>query len=195
MAHLVADRLREDGLDTTVPVTSGSKGMQLYAPLPGTQSVMEIRQYARDVAYEIAAANPGLVVAVMKKDLRGGKVLIDWSQNHPAKTTITPYSLRGRDAAARRGAALVGRDRPRPDSSWAPDEVAARLRRARRPVRLRRSDGGTRSPLAAWSAAGKSPRTTEQKDPHGTAEVHRPVPHPRSRAPRSPPSSRSVWTP
>ena len=58
---------------------------------------MEIRQYARDVAYEIAAAHPGLVVAIMKKDLRGGKVLIDWSQNHPAKTTITPYSLRGRD--------------------------------------------------------------------------------------------------
>jgi bifunctional non-homologous end joining protein LigD len=97
VAHLVADRLRADGLDVIVPVTSGSKGMQLYAPLPGKQSVMEVRQYAHDLAYEIAAENSKLVVAIMKKDLRGGKVLIDWSQNHPAKTTITPYSLRGRE--------------------------------------------------------------------------------------------------
>jgi len=97
VAHLVADRLRADGLDRAVPVTSGSKGMQLYAPLPGTRTVLEVRQYARDVAFELAAAHPSLVVAVMRKELRGGKVLIDWSQNHPAKTTITPYSLRGRE--------------------------------------------------------------------------------------------------
>ena len=126
VAHLVADRLREDGLDTTVPVTSGSKGMQLYAPLPGNQTVMEIRQYARDVAYEIAASHPGQVVAIMKKDLRGGKVLIDWSQNHPAKTTITPYSLRGRDVphvAAPRWWDEVGPGL----QQLTPDEVAARL--------------------------------------------------------------------
>ncbi|WP_028046398.1 non-homologous end-joining DNA ligase [Cellulomonas sp. URHE0023] len=97
VAHLVAERLRADGHDAIVPVTSGSKGMQLYAPLPGTQTVMEVRQYAHDLAYDIAAENSKLVVAIMKKDLRGGKVLIDWSQNHPAKTTITPYSLRGRE--------------------------------------------------------------------------------------------------
>jgi bifunctional non-homologous end joining protein LigD len=96
VAHLVADRLRADGLEHSVPVTSGSKGMQLYAPLPRRRTVLEVRQYARDVAFELAAAHPTLVVAVMRKELRGGKVLIDWSQNHPAKTTITPYSLRGR---------------------------------------------------------------------------------------------------
>ncbi|MDM7831143.1 non-homologous end-joining DNA ligase [Cellulomonas edaphi] len=97
VAHLVADRLRADGLTTIVPVTSGSKGMQLYADLPGTEAVMGVRQYARDIAHELAAAHPKLLVAVMRKDVRGGKVLLDWSQNHPAKTTITPYSLRGRD--------------------------------------------------------------------------------------------------
>jgi bifunctional non-homologous end joining protein LigD len=97
VAHLVADRLRADGLTQIVPVTSGSKGMQLYAVLPGTEAVMGVRQYARDVAYELAAAHPKLVVAVMRKEIRGGKVLLDWSQNHPAKTTITPYSLRGRE--------------------------------------------------------------------------------------------------
>ena len=94
VARLVADRLRADGLETT-PVTSGSKGLQLYAALDGRRTALQVRQYARDLAHELAAANPGLIVAVMRTDLRGGKVLLDWSQNHPAKTTITPYSLRG----------------------------------------------------------------------------------------------------
>ena len=97
VAHLVAQRLAKDGLTTTVPVTSGSKGMQLYAPLPRRRPAAQVRQYARDLAHELAREHPQLVVAVMRKDLRGGKVLLDWSQNHPAKTTITPYSLRGRE--------------------------------------------------------------------------------------------------
>jgi bifunctional non-homologous end joining protein LigD len=33
----------------------------------------------------------------MTKALRGGKVFLDWSQNTAAKTTISPYSLRGRE--------------------------------------------------------------------------------------------------
>jgi len=126
VAHLVADRLREDGLPESVPVTSGSKGMQLYAKLPGTKTVMEVRQYARDLAYAVAAAHPKLVVAVMKKDVRGGKVLIDWSQNHPAKTTITPYSLRGRELP--RVAAPRWWDEVGPGlQHLGPDEVADRL--------------------------------------------------------------------
>jgi bifunctional non-homologous end joining protein LigD len=99
VARLVADRLREDGL-TTVPVTSGSKGLQLYARLPGTSTAMDVRAYARALAYELADRHPDLLVALQRKDLREGKVLLDWSQNHPAKTTITPYSLRGRERPA-----------------------------------------------------------------------------------------------
>ena len=100
VAHLVAGRLAQDGLTHTQPVTSGSKGMQLYAPLPGRRTATEVREYARTVAHELAAEHPRLVVAIMKKTLRPGKVLLDWSQNHPAKTTITPYSLRGREHPA-----------------------------------------------------------------------------------------------
>lgn len=126
VAHLVADRLREDGLERTVPVTSGSKGLQLYAPLDGRRTAMEVRQYARDLAYELAAAHPDLVVAVQRKDARGGRVLVDWSQNHPAKTTITPYSLRGRERPA--VAAPRSWDEIGPDlSQLSPAEVLARL--------------------------------------------------------------------
>lgn len=99
VARLVAARLAEDGLEQTVPVTSGSKGMQLYAPLDGKRSAVEVREYARVVAHELAAHDDG-VLATMKRALRPGKVLLDWSQNHPAKTTVTPYSLRGRTLPA-----------------------------------------------------------------------------------------------
>lgn len=128
VAHLVADRLREDGLTTTVPVTSGSKGMQLYAPLPGRRTAMEVRQYARDLAHELAGRHPDLLVASMRKTLRGGKVLLDWSQNHPAKTTITPYSLRGRERPA--VAAPRWWDEVGPGlTQLPPDEVLRRLER------------------------------------------------------------------
>lgn len=96
VAHLVADRLAQDDLTTTFPVTSGSKGMQLYAPLPRERSAVEVREYARTIASELAAEHPDLVLANMKRALRPGKVLLDWSQNHPAKTTVTPYSMRAK---------------------------------------------------------------------------------------------------
>ena len=97
VARVVADRLAQDGLGTTYPVTSGSKGLQLYAPLDGRRTATQVRQYAKDLAGELAAAHPATLLANMKRDLRPGKVLLDWSQNHVAKTTVTPYSLRGRE--------------------------------------------------------------------------------------------------
>lgn len=125
VAHLVRERLRVDGLEC-VPVTSGSKGMQLYAPLPGRQDVLQVREYARTLAHELAAAHPDVVVAIMRKELRGGKVLLDWSQNHPAKTTITPYSLRGRTRPA--VAAPRRWDEIGPGlTQLGPDEVVRRL--------------------------------------------------------------------
>lgn len=91
----IRERLSADGL-TAVPVTSGSKGMQLYVALAGTQDADNVIDYAKRLADSLAADLPDLVVAKMTKTLRPGKVLLDWSQNNPAKTTICPYSLRGR---------------------------------------------------------------------------------------------------
>ena len=125
VARLVADRLAEDGLTRTFPVTSGSKGMQLYAPLDGTLTAMQVHGYARAVAEELAARDAG-IVATMRRALRPGKVLIDWSQNHPAKTTITPYSLRGRERPA--VAAPRSWDEVGPGmTQLAPEEVVRRL--------------------------------------------------------------------
>ena len=96
VARLVAQRLRDDGLEP-VPVTSGSKGLQLYAPLDGRADVMTVHAYGRDLARSLAADHPQLILATSGRTDREGRVFIDWSQNHPAKTTITPYSLRARE--------------------------------------------------------------------------------------------------
>jgi bifunctional non-homologous end joining protein LigD len=98
VALLVRERLAEDGLEP-LPVTSGSKGMQLYAPVSGRQDSDTLRAYARRLAEALARERPDLVVSNMSKALRPRKVLLDWSQNHGKKTTISPYSLRGRPRA------------------------------------------------------------------------------------------------
>lgn len=95
VAHLVAERLADDGLEC-MPVTSGGKGLQLYAPLAAKDDAEAVRAYAEQLARGLARDHRRHITATMTKSLRTGKVLIDWSQNHAAKTTITPYSLRGR---------------------------------------------------------------------------------------------------
>ena len=96
VACLVRERLAAAGMET-YPVTSGSKGLQLYAPISGKQDADVVRNYAHEMAKELEAAHPRQVVSRMAKAVRGGKVFLDWSQNDDAKTTITPYSLRGLD--------------------------------------------------------------------------------------------------
>ncbi|WP_278234848.1 ATP-dependent DNA ligase [Isoptericola sp. AK164] len=86
------------GLDL-LPVTSGSKGLHLYAPLTGPHGTLtsdDVSAVAKELAQHLATEHPGHVVAEMKRSLRTGKVFVDWSQNNGSKTTITPYSLRGR---------------------------------------------------------------------------------------------------
>lgn len=87
--------LRDIGLEP-YPVTSGSKGIHLYAALDGSHDAAAISEVAHELARALEADHPDLVVSDMKKALRQGKVLVDWSQNNPNKTTVAPYSLRGR---------------------------------------------------------------------------------------------------
>jgi bifunctional non-homologous end joining protein LigD len=96
VALLVRERLAADDLDC-IAVTSGSKGIHLYADLDDNRDSDEVRDYAKGIAEELEKAHPKLVVSQMTKARRGGKVFLDWSQNSGSKTTIAPYSLRGRD--------------------------------------------------------------------------------------------------
>jgi bifunctional non-homologous end joining protein LigD len=95
VARAVRDLIADIGL-TTFPLTSGSKGLHLYSPLDKPVSSRGASVLAKRVAQQLETSMPKLVTSTMTKSLRAGKVFVDWSQNNGSKTTIAPYSLRGR---------------------------------------------------------------------------------------------------
>ena len=95
VALLVREVLAQDGIEA-LPKTSGSKGLQLYARATAWTSSEQTSAYAKGLAQRLEAAHPHLVVHRMAKALRPGRVLVDWSQNSAAKTTVSVYSLRAR---------------------------------------------------------------------------------------------------
>jgi bifunctional non-homologous end joining protein LigD len=82
---------------TTFPLTSGSKGLHLYVPLEQPISSHGASVLAKRIAVQLEKTMPKQVTATMTKSVREGKVFLDWSQNSSAKTTIAPYSMRGRE--------------------------------------------------------------------------------------------------
>jgi bifunctional non-homologous end joining protein LigD len=79
------------------PKTSGSKGLQIYVPLNHPTSYDVTKPFAHALARLLENEHRDLVVSDMKKNLRVGKVFVDWSQNDEHKTTISVYSLRARE--------------------------------------------------------------------------------------------------
>ena len=133
VAFLVKDALAQAGLEAW-PKVSGSKGIQIYAPLNSPVTYAETQPFAKRLAERLEADRPDLVIATMAKPKRINKVFIDWSQNSDFKTTVAVYSLRaGQDephvsmpvtwaelerALARRNSAYL---------YWAPDAALKRL--------------------------------------------------------------------
>jgi bifunctional non-homologous end joining protein LigD len=95
VAVILRSALAEDGL-TALAKTSGSKGMQLSVPITPSPPERTSR-YAKALAERLENEHPKLIVSRMTKALRPGKILVDWSQNNPAKTTVSVYSLRARE--------------------------------------------------------------------------------------------------
>ena len=95
VALLLRDLLAEDGL-TGFAKTSGSKGMQVSAPISIEDPELPSR-YAHRLAEQLERQRPDLVVSRMTRSLRRGMIFVDWSQNNPAKTTVAPYSLRAKE--------------------------------------------------------------------------------------------------
>ena len=77
--------------------TSGSKGLQIFIPLNTPTTYAKTKAFAHTLAESLERAMPELVVSKMQKNLRGGKVLVDWSQNDAHKTTVCVYSLRAKE--------------------------------------------------------------------------------------------------
>lgn len=99
VALLVRDQVRGDGLDC-VPVTSGGKGLHLYIALDPPWQSADAVGYAKTVAQRLTTAHRDLITHVRGPAARtGGRVLVDWAQNHPRSTTAEPYTLRARESA------------------------------------------------------------------------------------------------
>jgi bifunctional non-homologous end joining protein LigD len=79
------------------PKTSGSKGLQIYVPLNTSTNYEATKTFAHALARLLENEHRELVVSDMKKQLRVGKVFVDWSQNDDHKTTVSVYSLRARE--------------------------------------------------------------------------------------------------
>jgi bifunctional non-homologous end joining protein LigD len=93
---LLRELLADAGLEA-FPKTSGSKGLQVYVPLNGPKVTYDqTTPFSKRVAEQLEKAHQDLVVSKQKKELRVGKVLVDWSQNVDSKTTACVYSLRAR---------------------------------------------------------------------------------------------------
>jgi bifunctional non-homologous end joining protein LigD len=92
------DVLEKMGLRSFVK-SSGSKGLQMYVPLNTAVTYEQTQSLAKSLAETLERTQPEVVVAKMGKDLRGGKVFIDWSQNTEHKTTVAVYSLRAKHEA------------------------------------------------------------------------------------------------
>ena len=158
VAHFARELLDGMGL-ASVPVTSGSKGIHLYAGLDGTASSEQVSAVAKELARALQADHPRLVVSEQRKSLREGKVLVDWSQNSAAKTTVAPYSLRGRArpwvAAPRTWEELGAPGLAQLET----DEVLEALHRRGDPLALLATPGPDR--LAEYRAKRDAARTSE----------------------------------
>ncbi len=93
VAEMVSDELAKEGMEAFAK-TSGSKGLQLYAAARPRTTWEALREHAHEVARKLESEHRDLVVSNMRKSLRSRRILIDWSQNHAAKTTIAVYSVR-----------------------------------------------------------------------------------------------------
>ncbi|WP_326664351.1 non-homologous end-joining DNA ligase [Streptomyces canus] len=94
VALWLRERLAADGVEA-YPKTAGSKGLHLLAAVRGASSD-QVSEYAKQLAVEAEQAMPRLALHRMTRNLRPGKVFVDWSQNAARKTTATPYTLRAR---------------------------------------------------------------------------------------------------
>jgi bifunctional non-homologous end joining protein LigD len=130
VALLLRDLLAEDGFGCFATTTGGA-GLHLYIALDPPWLVDDAVAYARSLARRLTAAHPRLITYVRGPKARaGGKVLVDWAQNHSRATTGAPYTLRAREAAPAVSAPLEWPEVERADPGaldFSPADVLTRI--------------------------------------------------------------------
>ena len=97
VAFILRDLFKHMGLASYVK-TSGQKGLHVFVPLHQKETTFDdTKRFSRAVAEIMQKNYPELVTAKMAKELRPGKVFINWSQNDSTKTMVAVYSLRAKE--------------------------------------------------------------------------------------------------
>jgi bifunctional non-homologous end joining protein LigD len=73
---------------------SGARGIHVLVPLGPGHDFGHTKAAARTLAERLAAEQPDAFTAVAARAHRRGRVLVDWLQNDPTRSTVAPYSPR-----------------------------------------------------------------------------------------------------
>lgn len=84
---------------TTFPLLSGGKGIHVVAPLDQSRDWPTVKSFAERFSKAIAQAEPDMFTANMRKELRKGRIFLDWLRNQRGATAVMPYSARAREGA------------------------------------------------------------------------------------------------
>jgi len=79
--------------------TSGGKGLHIVIPIKPTIDWDTAKSFCETIVKSMADAEPDRFVANMRKDLRKGKIYIDYHRNGRGATAVAPYSSRARTDA------------------------------------------------------------------------------------------------
>ena len=97
-AFEVRDLLDKLGLASGAIVTGG-KGVHVWMPLRRTRGWETVKLFAKTFAHVVAEKSPDRYTATMSKQMRKGRIFIDWLRNERGATAVAPYSLRARKGA------------------------------------------------------------------------------------------------
>jgi len=97
-AQEVRSRLKQCKLESFLK-TTGGKGLHIVAPILPEHDWPIVKEFAHDIANQMAAENKGLYLTKMTKADRKGKIFIDYLRNDRGATSIAPFSPRARHGA------------------------------------------------------------------------------------------------
>lgn len=98
-AEDIRNRLKKNGL-ISFPRLSGGKGIHVIAPILPEHNWDKVKAFTKEFSERMARAASSVYVANMSKKQRRGKIFIDYFRNDFSATSIAPFSLRAREAAA-----------------------------------------------------------------------------------------------
>jgi bifunctional non-homologous end joining protein LigD len=97
-AKEVRSRLKQCGLESFLK-TTGGKGLHVVAPIQPEHDWPVVKEFAHDIANQMAAENTALYLTKMTKADRKGKIFIDYLRNDRGATSVAPFSPRARRGA------------------------------------------------------------------------------------------------